>query len=113
MYKTNFHTKDDKMQLKTGARLKSTVCDAEVMVISAPDDDATLTCGGTAMVDAASETEKGAIDEEHKLGVQIGKRYIDADATVEVLCIKPGDGSLALDGNTLLLKDTKKLPKSD
>jgi hypothetical protein len=101
------------MQLKTGARLKSTVCDAEVMVISAPDDSATLSCGGAPMVDAASDAEKGSIDEEHKLGVQIGKRYIDADATVEVLCIKPGEGSLALDGDTLLLKDTKKLPKSD
>lgn len=101
------------MQLKTGARLKSTVCDAEVMVISAPDDDAALTCGGAPMVDAASDAEKAAIDEEHKLGVQIGKRYIDAEATLEVLCIKPGEGSLALNGDTLLLKDTKKLPKSD
>ncbi|MDK1023930.1 MAG: hypothetical protein QGD92_06825 [Gammaproteobacteria bacterium] len=101
------------MQLKTGARLKSTVCDAEVMVITAPDASAALTCGGAPMADAASDTEKGAIDEAHKLGVQIGKRYIDAAAKVEVLCIKPGEGSLALDGDTLLLKDTKKLPKSD
>lgn len=101
------------MQLKTGARLKSTVCDAEVMVISAPDDSAALTCGGAPMADAASDTEKSAINEDHKLGVQIGKRYIDAEATLEVLCIKPGEGSLALNGDTLLLKDSKKLPKSD
>lgn len=101
------------MQLKTGARLKSTVCDAEVMVISAPDDSAALTCGGAPMADATSDTEKGAINEDHKLGVQIGKRYIDAETKLEVLCIKPGEGSLALNGDTLLLKDSKKLPKSD
>lgn len=101
------------MQLKTGARLKSTVCDAEVMVISAPDDSAALTCGGAPMADAASDTEQGAINEDHKLGVQIGKRYIDAETKLEVLCIKPGEGSLALNGDTLLLKDSKKLPKSD
>lgn len=100
------------MELKTGARLKSTVCDSEVMVISAPDGG-TLTCGGAPMVDAKSDVEKGSIDPDHQLGVQIGKRYIDADGNIELLCIKPGEGSLALDGDTLLLKDTKKLPKSD
>ena len=101
------------MQLKTGARLKSSVCEAEVMVISAPAGEAELGCGGAPMVDATSDAEKGTIAEDHKLGVQIGKRYIDADSTIEVLCIKAGEGSLALNGETLLLKDTKKLPKSD
>ncbi len=101
------------MQLKTGARFKSSVCEAEVMVISAPEGDTALTCGGAPMMDVASEAGKGEIDPDHKLGVQIGKRYIDADATIELLCIKPGEGSLALGGEPLLLKDTKKLPKSD
>lgn len=101
------------MLLKTGARLKSTVCDAQIMIISAPEEDVDLNCGGAAMVDASSEIEQGAIDSEHRLGVQIGKRYVDEGSTLELLCIKPGEGSLALNGITLLLKDTKKLPKSD
>lgn len=101
------------MQLKTGQRLGSTVCGAEVMVITAPPDDTNLTCGGAPMCDAGSTTEKGEIDPDHKESVQIGKRYVDADATLELLCIKPGEGSLALAGTRLLPKDAKKLPKTD
>ncbi len=101
------------MQLKTGARLQSTVCNAEVMIITAPAQDVSLSCGGAAMAAAGSDVEKGEIDSDHQLGVQIGKRYVDEDSTLELLCIKPGEGSLALDGATLLLKDSKKLPKSD
>lgn len=96
------------MELKTGARLKSAVCDAEIMIIAAPPAASVLTCGGVAM-----GGEGGAIDADHALGVVMGKRYVDEAETIEVLCIKPGEGSLALDGATLLLKDTKKLPKSD
>jgi hypothetical protein len=101
------------MNLKTGSRLKSSVCEAEIMVISVLEDDIELTCGGAPMIDAADDAEKGTIDPAHQLGAQIGKRYINEDETIEILCIKPGDGSLAVNGSTLLLKDTKKLPKSD
>ena len=37
-------------ELKTGARLRSTVCDGEVMVVAAPSGDLALTCGGAPMV---------------------------------------------------------------
>jgi hypothetical protein len=43
----------------------------------------------------------------------MGKRYIDEAETLEVLCVKSGDGSLAANGALLLQKDTKKLPKTD
>lgn len=101
------------MQLKTGTRLGSSVCDAEVMVITAPEEESNLTCGGAAMVEAGTATEKGTIDPDLADGVQIGKRYVDADGTLELLGIKPGEGSLALNGTQLLLKDSKKLPKTD
>ena len=29
----------------------------------------------------------------------MGKRYITADETIEVLCVKAGDGSLAVNGS--------------
>jgi len=77
--------------LKTGARLKSCVCDGEVMVVSAPDTDIEITCGGIA----------------------IGKRYVSEAGDVELLCVKAGDGGLAVNGALLLQKDTKKLPKTD
>ena len=83
------------------------------MVISAPEGELNLTCGGAPMAEAGSTDEKSAVDPEHNSGVQIGKRYVDADGTVELLCIKPGEGSLAFDGAPLVLKDAKKLPKTD
>ena len=100
--------------LKTGARLKSAVCDGEVMVVSAPAADISLTCGGAAMLDSAAEdAERVAIDPDHAVGIRIGKRYISEDGTLELLCVKGGDGGLAADGALLLQKDTKQLPKTD
>ena len=43
----------------------------------------------------------------------MGKRYVDAAGTVELLCVKPGKGTLAADGVALLLKEAKPLPASD
>ena len=40
--------------LKMGARLKSTVCSGEIMVVMAPDTEVEMTCGGAAMVDAGA-----------------------------------------------------------
>ena len=101
------------MQLKTGARLKSTVCDAEIMVISTPSEDLELTCGGAPMGDAKEAQKNGSVDPDHAGGVQIGKRYVGEEDDLEVLCVKAGEGSLATSNGPLLLKDSKKLPKSD
>jgi hypothetical protein len=100
-------------QLKAGARLKSTVCDTQVMVIAAPPGDLALTCGGAPLVDVAAQAAKGTLNPEHKNGTQIGKRYVNADGKLELLCTKPGQGSLALDGAALKLKEAKALPSSD
>lgn len=100
-------------ELKTGARLKSAVCAGEVMVVSAPAGDIEITCGGVAMIDSAGEASGGAIHPDHAVGIAIGKRYINEEETLEVLCVKNGDGSIAVAGELLLQKDTKKLPKTD
>ena len=99
--------------LKAGARLKSSVCDAQVMVIAAPAGDVALTCGGAAMLEPTSSAPRGAIHPDHKNGTQIGKRYVNADGSLELLCTKPGEGSLAADGAPLKLKEAKALPSSD
>ncbi len=100
-------------ELKTGARLKSAVCDGEIMVVTTPGGDINLTCGGAPMVDSGADVEKVDINPDHAVGIVIGKRYINADETLEVLCVKAGEGSLAVNGDLLLQKDTKKLPKTD
>jgi len=99
--------------LKTGARLKSTVCDGEVMVVAAPDDDIEITCGGSAMTDPASAEKSGDVHADHAVGIAIGKRYVNEAGDLELLCVKAGAGGLAVGGDLLLQKDTKKLPKTD
>ena len=97
--------------LSAGKRLKSAVCSTEIMVIAAPDGDVEITCGGSPMGDVA--TNGGAVDPGHAEGTAIGKRYVNADGSLEVLCVKAGEGSLAADGDALAVKDAKKLPKTD
>ena len=59
--------------MKPGTRLKSNVCEAELMIIKAGD----------------------------------------SDESIEVLCVKTGEGSLYCNDEELMTKDTKKLPSSD
>ncbi|OYX65880.1 MAG: hypothetical protein B7Y88_06760 [Sphingomonadales bacterium 32-64-17] len=96
--------------MKAGTKLKSAVCDTEVMVIKAAVDSVAQ-CGGAPMV--AERGEQDAIDPAFSSGTNMGKRYVDEAGTVELLCIKPGKGSLALDGVALQVKDAKPLPSSD
>lgn len=99
--------------LKVGARLKSNVCDTEVMVISCADPSVTVTCGGVEVLDATASKSGGAVDEAHAEGSLLGKRYVNKAGKIELLCVKAGKGSLAVNGEKLSLKDAKPLPSSD
>jgi hypothetical protein len=46
-------------------------------------------------------------------GTLIGKRYVDAGQTVELLCTASGAGTLTCDGTPMALKAAKPLPASD
>jgi hypothetical protein len=100
-------------QLKAGTRIQSAVCATEVMVIQAPDGDADVRCGGASMQEIGAEKSGGAVDASASGGTQIGKRYVDQGGTLELLCTKPGEGSLALGDEPLVLKEAKPLPSSD
>jgi hypothetical protein len=99
-------------QLKPGLKLKSAVCDAEVMVIK-PGGATSLTCGGVPMLGPNETASGGAPDAEQMAGCQVGKRYVTDDEALEVLCVKAGKGSLGAEGQALRTKDAKKLPSSD
>jgi hypothetical protein len=43
----------------------------------------------------------------------IGKRFADPDSGLELLVTKAGEGSLAVDGISIPLKEAKPLPSSD
>ena len=74
--------------------------------------DVVVACGGAAMGEQAPAT-KSALDPAFSAGTLLGKRYVDKDGGVELLCVKAGKGSLAIDGVALQTKDAKPLPSSD
>jgi len=101
-------------QLKAGARLKSGVCTTEVIVIAAPAGGADVRCGGIPMLGAGETAAEGAtLDPDASAGTILGKRYISPAGDLELLCTKPGKGSLAVAGTPLVLKEAKPLPSSD
>lgn len=99
------------MDLKAGQRLHSTVCDTNVVVVKGATG-VELTCGGAPFADAPGAATGFPADGLDK-GSLLGKRYEDAETGIEVLCVKPGAGSIAVDGRPLTLKAAKALPSSD
>lgn len=95
--------------MKPGSRIKSNACDTEVVVIKYTAG--AVQCGGADMSDAGGGGAELSAD--FAGGSVMGKRYVDAAGTLELLCVKPGKGTLALDGVKLDLKEAKPLPASD
>ena len=96
--------------MKPGTRLKSAACDTEVMVIRC--GDGVIQCGGAPMGEA-KPAEAAPLAADFSGGTLMGKRYVDAAGAFELLCVKPGKGSLSVDGTALVTKDAKPLPASD
>ena len=101
------------MELKPGARLRSAVDTTEVVVVRAPSGDVDLRCGGHAMVALGTTPPEGLTAEAGGEGTQLGKRYADEEVGIELLCTKPGPGSMSIGESPLGLKDAKPLPSSD
>lgn len=102
------------MDLKPGSRWKSAVCDTEVVVVRPPKTPVELQCGGHPMIPRTDEKPQGlSLSAEHSEGSQMGKRLADPETGLEVLCVAPGAGSVAVDGRPLAAKEAKKLPASD
>ena len=101
-----------KISLKPGGRFKSAVCETQVMVIKAPGGELALDCGGAPMI-APTASGSGALDAALSGDTLIGKRYVNADESLELLCTKGGKGTLTLDGTPLEIKQAKQLPSSD
>jgi hypothetical protein len=99
--------------LKPGTRLRSVTCTTEVIVVRG-SRDADVRCGGVPMVDMASDRgSEGAPAAPFDQGTAMGKRYVDDGATLELLCTKPGAGSLSFGEAPLVVKGAKPLPASD
>lgn len=99
------------IDLNPGLRLRSTVCDTEVVVVRSPSGPVDLRCGGAPMsTDAEPSGEPAA---PHDGGTLVGKRYTPADDSLEVLCTRPGAGSLSIGDEPMAEKGAKPLPSSD
>lgn len=99
--------------MRVGSRWKSTVDTTEVMVIRGPAGDVDLRCGGHPMVASGTEAQAAELDTAYAEGTQVGKRYVDEEIGLELLCSKAGQGTLAVGTRGLVLKDAKPLPTSD
>jgi hypothetical protein len=101
------------MQLRVGLALASAVDTTTVIVTKVPEGDVDLTCGGVPMVPKGTVAAPAAADPAFMQGSELGKRYLDEDGTLEVLCTKGGEASLALGGKLLVIAGAKALPSSD
>ena len=99
--------------MKSGTRLRSQVCDTQVIVVKASDALDNLCCGGPPMVTLDSDLDCAAVLEPTlAAGAVMGKRYVDPEGA-EVLVTKAGVGTLTVGDMPLTLKEAKPLPASD
>ena len=96
---------------KPGMKLSSAVCKTQIMVLRVPVEELDITCGGAPM-QVGDPAELGAMSGDNS-GTLVGKRYTDEGETMEFLCTRGGDGSVAVAGYTIDIKAAKKLPSSD
>jgi hypothetical protein len=101
------------MALTAGSRLRGQADTTEVVVVRAPEGDIDLRCGGHPMIALGSEANGSlTVEDGFAEGTKLGKRYVD-DSGLELLCTKPGEGSLSVGDVVLGLKEAKPLPSSD
>jgi hypothetical protein len=83
-----------------------------VIVVKTADSLDDLRCGGATMIALDGEKSGAEVDPKFADGTAMGKRYVDAGGA-EVLVTKAGQGTLAIGGEPLSLKEAKPLPASD
>ncbi|MEY2523959.1 MAG: hypothetical protein QOJ66_2524, partial [Ilumatobacteraceae bacterium] len=103
----------DLVELKPGTRLKSQVCDTQVVVVRASDAPADLRCGGAPMVPFDTQVDANlTLAPTLSTGSLVGKRYVAASG-LEVLCTKAGAGTVTVGSEPLDVKSATPLPASD
>ena len=103
------------MKPRVGQTLTSPVDTTTVIVVRAPSAELDITCAGVPLWDAKSgaPAPEGTADPAQLGGSQLGKRYADDELGLELLCTKGGEGTIAVNGIPLPLRDAKPLPASD
>ena len=110
------HTAEDMlMKPRPGQALASPVDTTTVIVVRAPDREVSITCAGVGMWDpkGGGEAPAGAADPGQLAGSVLGKRYASEELGLELLCTKPGQGTIAVNGVPLAQLGPRPLPASD
>ncbi|MCU1395547.1 MAG: hypothetical protein JWM34_3975 [Ilumatobacteraceae bacterium] len=101
------------MNIKPGMRLFG-VGQTEGIVVRCGPGDADVRIGGhRPATSAAGRDDDAAVVVGHDEPTLVGKRYVDADGTIELLCTRAGSGAFALGDVVLQPKDATPLPSSD
>lgn len=104
----------DRMHIKVGARLRSSTCDTEVIVVRSPASAVEICCGGAPMIQRGDEPDRSAFPEPTPDGgTLLGKRYFNERHGIELLCTRPGRGELSVNGDPFTVREAKPLPSSD
>ena len=82
-------------------------------MVKTPAEPVDLRCGGHPFLLADAEVTPQSIEAGFDGGTQLGKRYADEDLGLEILCTKPGEGSISVGETILPTKGAKPLPASD
>ncbi|WP_410872885.1 hypothetical protein [Nocardia sp. A7] len=98
--------------VNNGARLRSQVCDTEVIVVKAGSSLDDLRAGGVPMIPLENARADGEPDVKFADGNVLGKRYVD-ESGAEVLVTKAGAGTLSIGTEPLAVKGAAPLPASD
>jgi hypothetical protein len=100
------------LNLRPGDQLASGVCTTRVVVIRVPDGRRpVIECGGRPMTPGTPGARPSPAGPQ--AATLIGKRYVDATGSLEVLCTSSGTGALTCDGAPMTLREAKPLPASD
>jgi hypothetical protein len=97
------------LTIDVGSRLVFDGTDVEVIVTRGTAGEVVITCPVCAVPPSTTIGVDGYSDGE----IQLGKRYVDAECGIELLCCRAGRGTLQCDGRVLVRKDAKPLPSSD
>ena len=101
------------MDVRPGMRLRSAVCDTEIVVVRAAEGAVDLRCGGHPMFPLPGDAPANGLAIAETSGTVLGKRYAHEASGLEVLCTKPGEGGLTVGGEPVPAKAAKPLPSSD
>jgi hypothetical protein len=99
------------MRIKPGLKLLGSSCVTEVVVVRG-SGEFEIACCGQPMTDHAL-TGGTVVTPGSQPSIQLGKRYVDETAGIEVLCTKPGPGPLSVGGREMQASVPRPLPASD